>query len=451
MDKIKVVELRRQFFEERDALLGEIEKLKFTHEEELSAFRRETSAAHKKFKTEIEKLKANEEKYKKQLKDSYNVLQDERKKSADMAEKLQVMEAMMEQQAILLSKRDSAIEARNQELEKLRISGGNVEVIKQMEENVKLLREMNGMMAKNKEEQDERLKTLQEEKKQSDALLREKEAFLEQVMLQMAATVNQIGKDVSHARNELSSLMASEEERDGCPRIFELIKQEQSYFFNPKAFITAKFRLRFLCAYDFTPAECGDDGKGYLIEISNQFAKKIGPAIEVTAMVMKLVTVAGKVVSGLELPLPDVGGMLDNANLASAKWDLIANSWPQQDDIAGEDGNFKSKDELEGAAYRALNQQIRDIDQGLLNIGMVVETSKDGLVKWVKIANREKFKASNHVTRGAEIGLFSEAEADRYVPGASIVLGGEKAQKAYEKVVEKSAEKRKSFFRKKKK
>lgn len=57
--------------------------------------------------------------------------------------------------------------------------------------------------------------------------------------------------------HQQTTLVLSQLERRGCPRLFYLTPDNPKWRFKPSHFMTTRFRLRFLCAYDMSEPPCG--------------------------------------------------------------------------------------------------------------------------------------------------------------------------------------------------
>jgi len=233
-------------------------------------------------------------------------------------------------------------------------------------------------------------------------------------------TIDSISSDIKLMRNHLESLTMINEESNGCPRLFSLTVIDKKWKYKPTQFLETKMKLQFLCAYDYSPAVCGPKGDGYVIKVSNDFAQKIGPAIKATAMILKLVSMAGTITTGFELPAPDMGNMIDERDQDKIKWDFIISSWPAstQDNNNEEDG-----EEIGGQAYRMINHEIRQKDPNLNELKMELIKAKDGLIKWVKPENVYNFENFNAITRGGVVGVSSKDEVNLHSDALEILPG----------------------------
>eukprot|EP00615_Pteridomonas_danica_P001999 CAMPEP_0114356426 /NCGR_PEP_ID=MMETSP0101-20121206/20958_1 /TAXON_ID=38822 ORGANISM="Pteridomonas danica, Strain PT" /NCGR_SAMPLE_ID=MMETSP0101 /ASSEMBLY_ACC=CAM_ASM_000211 /LENGTH=107 /DNA_ID=CAMNT_0001498863 /DNA_START=49 /DNA_END=370 /DNA_ORIENTATION=+ len=106
---------------------------------------------------------------------------------------------------------------------------------------------------------------------------------------------------------------------------------------------------------------------------------------------------AGKITTdnnGFDLPIPEMGGMMDKLNEGKVKWDFIMKAWPsdnKDDDLFDTNSNQssdlsdkkESNEEITGQAYRILNDTIRELDPNLKTLKMKLVTAKsDHMIKW---------------------------------------------------------------------
>lgn len=316
-DRTKLVE---KFTIERNKLVEQIDVMKLEQEEELSKMKANSLKKEQKFKTEIDKFRQNEEKYKQELSDSFEKFEKEKQRSEQMSIKLKELEESMSNQGEKMQEKNDEIEERDLELTKLKSKGNSNNdefykmLVKSMQDNIDQMKENKEMMTERNARNELMLAELKEAKLEADSELKASRILVADVMKKMAATVESIAKDMSHVRDQVSNLTEMQEVETLCPRMFELVRVDDGkvWKLNPTKWMVSTFKLRFLCAYDFTPCDCSQnlkkDKTGYKIEISNELAKKMAPAIKVTATLLKLVTIAGKVATGVSLPFPDLGG-----------------------------------------------------------------------------------------------------------------------------------------------
>jgi len=429
-------DIQKLLDDQKEKLSHDIGILKQEHQDEILKLKLTTEETENRLKSEIDQLKTMESKHIQNLENSYQSLQKEIKNNEKMEKQIDDLNKVLESQNFLLNEKNNDIEKRNKEVEELRKSGASLELLKAKEETIMALKNNLEFLNKDKDQSELRFKELKNEKENVDIELKQKKLQFDNVINKMAQTIDKISQDTDVMRNQLTDLTKMNELQNGCPRVFELSAITKTWKYTPHHFMTTSFRLRFLCAYDFTPCECGDDKKGYVIEISNEFAKKIAPAIKCTAAIMKILSIAGKVASGLELPIPDMGGVMDSAESAKVKWDFISSNWPS-DTNGDTNGLSDTQEKVENQAYIELNDQIRKLDSNLSQLDMKLATSKYGVVKWVKKSNVEKFEKSNKVTRFDPVNLSTKDEINLH-KDATEVFGGQRAKDAHNKFIEKS-------------
>ena len=184
------------------------------------------------------------------------------------------------------------------------------------------------------------------------------------------------------------------------PRLFVMKRMPTSFAskFNP---FKEKFRLTFLCSYDLSPARCGPDGEGYIIEADTQLMKDLFPALRFASKALKLIAIPTKILFKVELPTFDAP-VADVAAVTPALIESEMAQWPSNDSqaklIEAAEERTANEEALQdmcnvtAQAYHRLRDKMEMLDPKLTTLDMKEAVDQDGRVAWVKSENVSRWK-----------------------------------------------------------
>ncbi|CAM9445490.1 unnamed protein product [Phaeothamnion confervicola] len=192
-----------------------------------------------------------------------------------------------------------------------------------------------------------------------------------------------------------------------CPKLFLLLEERhKGYLPRPSRWFNNSMRLVFVCAHEPHVVECGPDGLGFLVEQPKEWARKYGPVLQTTLLVLTLALKAGLAVSttgisGL-IPLPDLElireayDFMGDVDVLTAVEDM-AKVLQSDDNNAPSSAPGHALREVTGDHYRRLMFYMDELHRGWGGQlgGLNPCTTRGGAVAWVCERHAGAWRASD--------------------------------------------------------